>query len=290
MQAQKSFFIKYEFWFFYLRELYQAHIPTYLVSGVFRKQQPFFKWFGDTHRKMLDYFTHFFVQNSRSEDLLRALNHTNVTRTGDTRIDRVHENSLNPQQLPIIEKFKAGKRIIIAGSSWEQEEKIIADYIQSSDKEFKYIIAPHDISPARIAAIEKLLGQNNYIKYSDATEENITGYTILLIDNIGILANTYQYTDIAFIGGGFRGALHNVLEPASFGNIVLFGKKHSKFHEAEELLSCKAAFEISYTDDLIGVINHLLQQQHLEVAQQAALDYIKNGVGASDKVLQAVLQ
>jgi len=289
IQPKKAFFIKYEFWFFYLKELHNNNIPTYLISGVFRKSQPFFKWYGNTHRKMLDFFTYFFVQNEASQKLLNSLNYNNVLVSGDTRIDRVYENSLKPEKLPLIEKFKADKKIIIAGSSWQSEEKIISDYISSSDKEFKYIIAPHDVSKTHITEIEKLLGNStNYIKYSEANEENITHHTILIIDNIGILANTYQYTDIAFIGGGFKNALHNVLEPASFGNVVLFGKKHSKFHEAEELLNINAAYEVSYTDDLIAAINHLLIEENLVSTQSVAQAYINNGVGASNKILDKI--
>lgn len=290
IKPQKAFFIKYEFWFYYLQELSNQNIPTYLVSGVFRKEQLFFKSYGAIHKKMLSFFGHFFVQNARSEDLLKQLGYVNITLTGDTRIDRVYENSLKPAKLPLIEKFSGNNKVIVTGSSWEHEEKIICDYIKSSDKEFKYIIAPHDISKTRINSIEKLLGESNYIKYSEANEENITQHTILIIDNIGILANVYQYTDIAIIGGGFKGALHNVLEPASFGNVVMFGKKHSKFHEAEELLTANAAYEISYTDDLIAAVNHLLIEGNLQKTQNAASDYIKNGVGASEAIIKTISQ
>lgn len=289
INPQKVFFIKYEFWFFYLKELSQNNIPTYLVSGVFRKSQLFFKWYGNTHREMLHFFTFFFVQNKRSYQLITNLGFNNILITGDTRIDRVYENSLTPKKIPLIEKFKADKRIIVAGSSWQPEEKILCDYISSSDKEFKYIIAPHNVSETHIAEIEKLLGNStNFIKYSDATEENINQHTILIIDNIGILANVYQYTDIAFIGGGFKGALHNVLEPASFGNVVLFGKKHSKFHEAEDLLTNQAAYEVTYTDDLIASINHLLVDNNLSQTQNAAKEYISNGIGASNLILEKI--
>jgi 3-deoxy-D-manno-octulosonic-acid transferase len=289
IKPKKAFFIKYEFWFFYLQELQQQKIPTYLISGVFRENQLFFKWYGNTHKKMLCFFSFFFVQNQKSKQLLTSLGYNNVIVSGDTRIDHVYKNSLNSTELDLIKKFKADKKIIIGGSTWQPEEKILCDYISSSDKDFKYIIAPHDVSKTHITEIEKLLGDKaNYIKYSNATAENISNYAILIIDNIGILANTYQYTDIAFVGGGFKNSLHNVLEPASFGNVILFGKNHTKFHEAEELLANNAAYEITYTDDLIAAINHLLIADNLANTKNAAKNYIKNGVGATQLIINEI--
>ena len=285
VNPKKAFFIKYEFWYHYLNELHKQKIPTYLISGVFRKNQPFFKWYGSFHKKMLSFFTHFFVQNTNSERLLRTLGFHNITVSGDTRLDRVYENSLHPTQLPLIKKFVQDKKVIIAGSSWQKEEIIFCKFINSSKKDFKYIIAPHDIGSKHIEEIESLLG-TDFIKYSDANIENISSYTTLIIDNIGILANTYQFTDIAFVGGGFTGALHNILEPASFGNVVLFGKKHTKFHEAEELLLLKGAFEIENTDDMISIVNHLVVSTNLEQSQTVAKNYIENGKGATELIFK----
>jgi 3-deoxy-D-manno-octulosonic-acid transferase len=287
VKPHQAFFIKYEFWYNYLFELHQNKIPTYLISGVFRKDQPFFKWYGTLHIKMLTYFKHFFVQNSTSEKLLNELGFDNTTVTGDTRIDRVFENSLNPAPVSLIKSFKNNKKIIVVGSSWQKEEEIIAEYILSSKKDYKYIIAPHDISKSHIKNIEKLLS-TDYIKYSEANSKNVTKTKILLIDNIGILSNIYQYTDIAFIGGGFTGALHNVLEPASFGNVLLFGPKHNKFHEAEELIQQRAAYEIKDADDLLAVINHLELEGQLTKNQHAASNYIKNGKGATQLILKKI--
>ena len=287
VNPQKAFFIKYEFWYYYLFNLNEKKIPTYLISGIFRKNQLFFKWYGGFYKKMLSYFTYFFVQNDASKELLNRTDYENVVVTGDTRMDRVYHNSLQPNQPSLIKKFKGKNKVIIAGSSWLKEEKIIAEYIHSSNKDFKFIIAPHDISPNRIKEIEKLLS-NNYIKYSEANYDSISSYQTLIIDNIGILANTYQFTDIAFVGGGFTGSLHNILEPASFGNAILFGSKHKKFHEADELLSKNAAFEIKDIDDFIAVINRLLINNHLKEIQQIALNYVKNGIGATGTIYRTL--
>ncbi|MGB0882831.1 MAG: 3-deoxy-D-manno-octulosonic acid transferase, partial [Vicingaceae bacterium] len=254
-------------------------------SGVFRENQLFFKWYGSTHKKMLSFFTHFFVQNEKSKELLQKLNYTNVTVTGDTRLDRVYENSQGPSTPLLIKEFVAEKKVVILGSSWSNEEKITTEFIHSSKKDFKFIIAPHDIKKSRIKAIENLLQDFRYIKFSEASEKSIVNYDILIIDNIGILANTYQFTDIAFVGGGFSGALHNILEPASFGNVILFGPKHQKFHEAEDLINTGGAFTIKDVDDFIAITNHLLSDNNLEKTQQINKDYILKGRGASEKIL-----
>ena len=173
------------------------------------------------------------------------------------------------------------------GSSWPEEEKIFAEFIKSTKKDFRYIIAPHNVNKTHIAEIETLLN-DDYIKYSEATYDNISNYKTLIIDNIGILANTYQFTDIAFIGGGFTGSLHNILEPASFSNVILFGPKHEKFHEAEELMNINGAYEIKYTDDLIAITNHLLVNDNLLKFQDVNKKYIKEGRGASEKIITQI--
>ena len=287
VNPSKAFFIKYEFWYNYLFQLKNNNIPTYLISGVFRKNQLFFKWYGSAYKKMLSYFTYFFVQNSYSQDLLISNGYNNVSITGDTRLDRVYENSLNPEKPSLIKKFTENKTTIILGSSWPDEEKIIAEFIKSTKKDFKFIIAPHNVNKTHIKEIEVLLNED-YIKYSEASYDNISNYKTLIIDNIGILANTYQFTDIAFIGGGFTGALHNILEPASFGNVILFGPKHTKFHEAEELMNVEGAYEIKYTDDLIAITNHLLIDDNLMKFQDINKNYIKKGRGSSEEIINQI--
>ncbi|MBQ19674.1 MAG: glycosyltransferase N-terminal domain-containing protein [Vicingaceae bacterium] len=287
VNPKQAYFVKYEFWYYYLANLHQQNIPTYLISGVFRANQPFFKWYGGFNRKMLSFFTRFFIQNKVSVDLLNSIGFNNVTQSGDTRIDRVYENSQSPTPLPIIEKFTNKKPTIIIGSSWEKEEEIISTYIQTTDKEFNYIIAPHDVSKAHIDNLITTL-DSNHLLYSEANQRNATQHNVLIIDNIGILANCYQYTDIALIGGGFSGSLHNILEPASFGNAIIFGEKHWKFHEAQELIDNYAAFSIGSLDDFIAIVNHLMLKENLQDTKNAATKYIKTSVGATDKIWEIV--
>jgi 3-deoxy-D-manno-octulosonic-acid transferase len=275
-----AFFVKYEFWFNYINQLKENNVPTYLISGVFRDNQLFFKWYGKWYKKVLYGFTHFFVQNNYSEQLLLANKFTNVTLSGDTRFDRVYNNSIQQQKIPLIEKFKENSILIIGGSTWQPEEKILADYSKLNSEQ-KLIIAPHDVSEKHIIEIEKLFQQKT-LRYSQANDKNIANTKILIIDSIGLLANIYQYSDIALIGGGFTGALHNILEPASFGNVVLFGSKHQKFHEADELISANGGFSISTSDDFnkkLALINSNINQYKIN-----SKNFISNNKGATNRI------
>lgn len=287
VKPNEVYFVKYEFWYYFLKTLKTNNIPTFLLSGVFRENQPFFKFYGSLHRKMLACFTYFFLQNKASEQLLHQISVKNTIVTGDTRIDNVYKNAQQPLTLPLIEQFTANKKTIVLGSSWKNEEELIAQYIAFTDKDFNYIIAPHDVNENHIEKIKKLL-TNNYLCYSDANSVNINQHSVLIIDNIGILAAVYQYTDIAFVGGGFSGALHNILEPASFGNAIIIGPKYKKFHEATDLIAEKAAFSVSALDDFIAVINYLLQNDNLASTKKAALRYINNNIGATDKIWETL--
>lgn len=286
-KPKKAFFIKYEFWNFYLKELKKNNIPTYLVSGVFRNDQLFFKWYGKWYQEMLHCFTHFFVQNNASKKLIEKLGFTNITLCGDTRFDRVYENSQQSIKLPIIKAFKNNSKILIGGSSWPNEEQILADYFKSNSNKFKLIIAPHDISEAHIKKIEQLFNQN-CIRYSKATEQNVIDENVLIIDNIGILSNTYQYTDIALIGGGFTGALHNILEPCSYGNLILFGPHHQKFHEAQDLINNKGAYSISTIVELNNIIrNNIDKLEELKVNNRS---FVTSNTGAVDIIMKIINQ
>lgn len=280
IKPKMVFFVKYEFWYNYINQLNKKNIPTYLISGVFRENQLFFKWYGKWYKKVLNGFTHFFVQNSDSEKLLIANNFTNVTFSGDTRFDRVYENSLNPKQLPLISQFKNNNILIVGGSTWQPEEEILADYIKSNPNQ-KLIIAPHDISEKHITQIENLFNRKT-LRYSKANESNIQSTNILIIDNIGLLSTIYQYTDIAFVGGGFSGALHNILEPASFGNVVLFGQKHQKYHEAKDLISANGGFSIQNNIEFKHKIELLLPKLHQYKINSK--NFIIENKGATDKI------
>jgi 3-deoxy-D-manno-octulosonic-acid transferase len=237
-------------------------------------------------QQVLTGFTHFFVQNETSKNLLIQHHFTNVTLSGDTRFDRVFENTQHPKKLALIEQFKGNDILLVGGSTWQPEEQILTNY-SKLNRSCKMIIAPHDISENHVLTIEKLFNQN-CIRYSQANETNVNSQPVLIIDNIGLLANIYQYADIAFVGGGFTGALHNILEPASFGNVVLFGSKHQKFHEARELITAKGAFEINNENDFGIKMNMVLA--NLDFYKNNSKKFVVDNVGATDFILQFIIR
>ncbi len=284
IKPKMVFFVKYEFWYNYMNELKKHQIPVYLISGVFRENQLFFKWYGRWYKKVLDGFTHFFVQNEASKTIIISQQYQNVTLSGDTRFDRVYENSLNPKELPIIEAFKGNKMLIVGGSTWQDEEDILAKF-NTTNAQFKLIVAPHNINKTHITQIVQLF-KGNCLLYSNATIENASKFNVLIIDNIGILSNIYQYTDIAFIGGGFSGALHNVLEPVSFGNAIIIGPKHKKFHEAQDLINDNIAFETKNFIEFNTTINSIIPNLHK--IKLKSTQFIKQKTGATDVILNFI--
>ena len=235
-----ALFIKYEFWNNYLSALYNRKIPFYLVSGIFRPEQHFFKWYGGFFRSILKKFTYIFVQDSISVDLLKKIGIINVSYAGDTRFDRVNQIARETKNLPVVERFKGSERIFLAGSSWRPDEEIISGYINSFPGRMKWIFAPHKVDKNNIERLEKLL-KVKVVKYSDSPE-SFTDARVLIIDNIGILSSAYKYADVAEVGGGFGEGIHNILEPSCWGIPVLFGPNNTKFREANDLISAKGAF------------------------------------------------
>src|SRR6056297_641092 len=285
-----TFFIKYEFWHFFLKEIHKRKIPLYLVSGIFRKDQRFFKSLHEKSRKMLDYFTHFFVQNKESEELLHSINIKNVTITGDTRFDRVYTIARQAKKLALIEQFRDNSAIFIAGSTWKPDEEIIANYFNQYPENFKLIVAPHEVHAQNIERIVTLFSsEKKVIKYSEATSKNIEPADVLIIDCIGLLSSLYQYGEIAYIGGGFGKGIHNILEAATFGLPVIFGPNHEKFQEAVDLIHLGGAFAIHNYNDFERIINWLFKDQKvLQEKGAIASTFVKQETGATKKILQTI--
>ncbi|MDA3779752.1 MAG: 3-deoxy-D-manno-octulosonic acid transferase, partial [Bacteroidales bacterium] len=239
------FFIKYEFWFNFLKEIKKNNIPLYVVSAIFRNKQSFFKWYGKRYRKELAAISHFFVQDDESKRLLAKININNVTVTGDTRFDRVYEISKQSKELPIINNFKNDTQVFIAGSTWKPDEEIITSYINKNHNKIKFIIAPHEIDETNIRRIENSIADNiPVVRYSNANEKDLSSVRVLIVDNIGLLSSIYKYANIAYIGGGFGKGIHNILEAACYSIPVIFGSNYYKFNEAVELVKKRGAFSI----------------------------------------------
>ncbi|TNE55473.1 MAG: 3-deoxy-D-manno-octulosonic acid transferase [Bacteroidetes bacterium] len=240
-RPEQAYFVKYEYWHFFLREAHKRAVDCYAVCAIFRKDHRFFKWYGAFFRKTLTFMKHFFVQNKESLELLHQIGIRNLSLVGDMRFDRVIEHRKSLVSDTVIEQFLEGERAFILGSSWSEGEAMLESGIKSYVEQGKVIIAPHDIGEAHLKEIEQRF-RGQCIRYSRMSEHQ--GENILLIDCIGKLANAYQYGKFAYVGGGFKGSLHNILEPAVFGLPVLFGPKHDRFPEGDLFLESGVAFEL----------------------------------------------
>lgn len=279
------FFVKYEFWFNYLYVLKNKGISTFLISGIFRPQHYFFKWYGKWALKNLKTFTHFFVQDETSKKLLDEHGYTNNSIAGDTRFDRVIEIASAAFENKIAAAFSKNAFTVVCGSTWGKDESII-DHATNKIENLKLIIAPHEINEAGIEHISHMFGEKNTVRYSEANEETVNNYSVLIIDNVGMLSSLYQYGQLAYIGGGFDSGIHNILEPATFGLPVFFGPNYNKFNEAHELIHRNLVATIKNENELqthiLALMNDavLLKQKQQEIKQ-----YMKEESGATEKIM-----
>ena len=285
-----AIFIKYEFWPNLLKELKNKEIKTILVSGILRKNQLFFKSYGRFMRRSLESFHHFFVQDESSRELLNSINFTNVTVAGDTRFDRVLEILERDNSLDFINEFKENRYTIVAGSTWKEDEELLIHYINNeATKDEKFIIAPHNIKNDAILSLKKAINKK-IILYSEREGENLSDNQVFIIDTIGILTKVYAVADIAYVGGGLKTGLHNILEPATFGIPVVIGNQYDKFKEAVDLVKIGGCISIhnqqEFTENfkalkedenfrkLTGVINKKYIEHHLG-ATKLVMNYLK---------------
>ncbi len=285
IQPERVIFIKYDFWFNYLKAIHDHHIPLYFVSAVFRKNQHFFKWYGRWSLNHLRYVTRFFVQNPESEKILKSAGIEQVTVTGDTRFDRVAAIAAQHAEIPMIEKFCAGKPVFIAGSSWEPDEDVFIPLIKQHGLQWKFIIAPHDTSAGRIRSISEKLDQQ-VICFSALNDENAGKADVLVIDSIGMLSKLYRYATVAFIGGGFGSGIHNIQEPVTFGVPVFFGPGYHKFREARDLVELGGAFSIVSSGELEKKVMEILENpQERSRLSGLCRNYVAENKGATEMVM-----
>ena len=263
VHPEMVFFIKYEYWPNYLNELRKLGTPTYLISGIFRKNQLFFKWYGGFYRTALNTFTYFFVQNESSKKLLMELGKTNVAVSGDTRFDRVASILEKDNSLDFIEAFKNDTLTIVAGSSWPKDENLLVDYINQTSEKIKFIIAPHNIKEEQIQELKNSISKK-VVLFSEKSTKNLADFDVFIIDTIGILTKIYSYADIAYVGGGFGNpGVHNILEPATFGVPIVIGPNFSHFAEATALVNMEGCISISNKKELIDAFSNLIANEDI---------------------------
>ena len=287
LKPDMAIFIKYEFWYNFLQELKEHNIPTFSVSAIFRPQQQFFKKNGRFFREMLSCFTYFFVQNEQSKKLLLERGYKNVAVSGDTRFDRVLEIAEQAREIEGVELFKANVLTMVIGSSWPDDISVLLPIINDTRVNLKYVIAPHEVEKTKIQKLCKEL-RVDYQLLSNLNMENLVSSKVVIVDCIGLLSSLYRYGDIAYVGGAFGDGLHNILEAATYGMPVIFGKgkDNYKFQEATELLKLGGAFEVADVLELKSLLNQFASDdQKLRLASKISEDYVHANSGATDKIM-----
>ena len=286
VNPKMAFFIKYEFWLNYLLELKKRSVPAYSVSSIFRKEQAFFRSWGGRYRLALHCFSHLFVQNTESKALLKSVGVENVSVVGDTRFDRVAKILEQARQLPLVDAFVEGERkVFVVGSSWGYDEAVYMPYF-NVHKEWKLIIASHEVNEARVASIISQY-EGVCVRYSTATIDEVRNADCLIVDCYGLLSSIYRYGAMALVGGGFGVGIHNVLEAAVYGIPVFFGPNNRKFQEAQLLKACGGGLEIIATCDFAERMDAFVADGALlEKAGKAAGDLVLDNAGATARIFE----
>lgn len=288
INPKKVFFIKYEYWHHFFKEINSRDIPLYMVSAIFRPSQMFFKKGGGWYRNILKSVTHFYIQDEKSAELLKSIGFENYSVVGDTRFDRVSEIAASAPKFEDIEKIISGKKVLVAGSTWPPDEDILVEYINNSQDDFKFIIAPHEIGDDKIKTLISKL-KVPYIRYTEINKVANKDAKVLIIDTIGMLSFIYQYADVAYIGGGFGKGIHNILEAATFGIPVVFGPKHTKFKEAVDLLELEGGFTISNKKEFAELLSTLFYSETFMVYENSKLkakEYVQKMSGATEFIMK----
>ena len=289
VHPEMVFFIKYEYWPNYLNELRKLETPTYLISGIFRENQLFFKWFGGFYRKALKTFTYFFVQNESSKKLLLQLGKTNVSVSGDTRFDRVASILEKDNSLDFIETFKNDTLTIVVGSSWPKDESLLVDFINKTSEKVKFIIAPHNIKSEQIQELQHSISKK-VVLFSEKETKNLADFDVFIIDTIGILTKIYSYADIAYVGGGFGNpGVHNILEPATFGVPIVIGPNFSHFAEATALVHLEGCISIGNKNELSDAFSNLIRNNDVRHEKgHICSTFVQMNKGATGIILEKI--
>lgn len=294
VRPQAVFFVKYEFWYHFLNETQKANVPMVLFSSIFREGQFFFKFYGSFFRKVLRNYSHIFVQNQVSVDLLNGINVDNVSIAGDTRFDRVKAIADEQESFPIVDTFVNNQLTLVVGSSWWRDLVVLIPFLNEFGTPLKTIIAPHEINDQEIERLQAGLHKKS-VRYTsfqgktldEQTQQQLRESDVLILDTIGMLAGLYQYADFAYIGGAFGEGLHNTLEPAVFDTPVLFGKEYDKYQEAIDMVKLGGAFSLNNTEELSKVMNDLyFNEDKRNEAAKVCTNYVLSNLGSADKIYQ----
>ena len=288
VKPKLAVFVKYEFWHYYLQQLQQQQIPVLSISAIFRKEQLFFKPYGQFYRNILKRFTHIYTQNNQSLELLRRINVQQASVAGDTRFDRVLQVAASVKILPLVEAFVQQQQVFVIGSSWPADIEVLKPLIQKYCTSIKFIIAPHEVNEGSISTIMQLAGEGA-IRFSQATEAEVANYQVLVIDNVGMLASLYSYGTYAYIGGAFGKGLHNTLEAAVFGLPLFFGPRYDKFQEARDLVGMECAFPVKNASKLLQAFEkvHTIPGFRQRITENEKR-YVKQQAGATAKIMEDI--
>ena len=287
VRPRLAVFVKYEFWYYYLRELHRRQVPTYCVSAIFRPEQVFFKPWGGFFRRLLAYFTHIFTQNEASVVLLRGAGITRASVAGDTRFDTVVRTATAPPaSLPLLDAFVADRApVFIIGSSWPADLPVLMPLLHQYQTELRFVVAPHEISETNLKLVEEAL-PGQVVRYSQATPATVAQARVLLLDNVGLLSQVYRFGHYAYVGGAFGKGLHNTLEAAAFGLPLFFGPTYHKFQEAIDLVELGAAFPVQSGQELLAVFGPLWHDEAARLRlQDLSLDYVHQQAGATERIM-----
>ncbi|MBN1131553.1 MAG: 3-deoxy-D-manno-octulosonic acid transferase [Bacteroidales bacterium] len=278
-------FVKYEFWYHYLSTLKKRDIPLFLVSGIFRREQIFFKWYGAWYRRFLNSFSHFFVQGEKSKQLLNQYGFDNVTVAGDTRFDRVVKVAGTNYRNAFLEDFSGRGKVIIAGSTWDADEKLLQEAYRNLPGDYMWIIAPHELSDAHLRRLKNTFEDS--LLFTDIEKSPDNDARVIIVDTIGQLSFLYRYGTVAFIGGGFGKGIHNILEAAAYGLPVIFGPRYEKFQEASELIKVGGAFPVQDGFELVSAFRNLFENPiNLRTSSERCRNYVLSHTGASSLVVE----
>ncbi len=284
-----AIFVKYEFWYNFIESCRSRNIPLLSISSIFRTDQVFFKPWGEFFRNMLKDFSAFFVQDEASGELLKTIGISNVTVSGDTRFDRVNDICSHPKEIELASQFSNGSDIMVMGSTWPSDMKLLSEFINESDPSLKFMIAPHNIHESKLLELERSLTVST-VRFSAS---DLSGDPrVLIIDNVGMLYSLYRYARIAYVGGAFKGGLHNILEPAAYSIPVIFGNHPSnkKFRETDGLASAGGGFAVSNLEELKTLVLRLMKEKEAyEKAAMSAGNYIRMNTGATGKIVDHIL-